>query len=106
MSRGGHRKGSSSAAVEQLADVVPMVQILDIPVPQMGEQLVATLKHPDKPIPRAGYRSAQDLVVIPSFSHASISHGALGAADGGAVGGGADCRVFFLAPAADCRADY
>ena len=26
--------------MEQLADVVPMVQILDIPVPQMVEQLV------------------------------------------------------------------
>ena len=39
---------------------------------------------------RAGYRSAQDLVVIPSFSQ-----GAQGAADGGAVGGSPDCRVFF-----------
>ena len=49
---------------------------------------------------RAGYRRAQDLLVIPSFSQ-----GAQGAADGGAVGGCADCRVFFLS-AADCRADH
>ena len=37
--------------VEQLADVVPMVQILDIPVPQMADQLVASLLHLDSPIP-------------------------------------------------------
>ena len=66
--------------VEQLADVVPMVQIL-------GDQLVASLLHLDS---RAGYRSAQDLVVIPSFSQ-----GAQGAADGGAAGGSADRHVFF-----------
>ena len=96
--------------VEQLADVVPMVQILDILVPQMVDQLVGVLARFDFPVPEQVIEVpkivAQDLVVIPSFSHASISHGARGAADGGAVGGGADCRVFFLAPAADCRADY
>ena len=34
-------------AVEQLADVVPMVQILDIPVPQVVDQMVDVAKHID-----------------------------------------------------------
>ena len=42
------------------------------------------LRHTDS---QAGYRSAQDLVVIPLFSH-----GSQGAADGGAVGGSATGR--------------
>ena len=37
--------------VEHIADVVPMVQILDIPVPQMENQLVAVLSHIDSLVP-------------------------------------------------------
>ena len=48
--------------------------------------------------PRAGYRSAQDLVFTPSFSQAPDSRGA----DGGTVGGSAGIRFVCLSvPAAD-----
>ena len=50
--------------VEQLADVVPMEQILDIPVPQMGDQLVASLKHLDTPIP-------EQVTAVPKISLSS-----------------------------------
>ena len=51
---------------------------------------------------RAGYRRAQDLT-----GHYSAALGGLSAstADGGPVGGCANCRVLFFAPAASCRAD-
>ena len=52
--------------MEQLADVVPMVQILDIPVPQMEDQLVATLKHLDQPIP-------EQVVEVPKIASSSRS---------------------------------
>ena len=42
----------------------------------------------------------------PSCLRCMFSHCAHGARDGGAVGGSADCRVFFLSAAADCRADH
>ena len=68
-------------SVEHIADVVPMVQILDIPVPQVKDQLVASLKHLDKPNPE----QVDAVSKIQLFSHASP-----GAADGGVVGGSAD----------------
>ena len=40
VSRGGPQARIQQRTMEQLADVVPTVQILDIPVPQMVEQLV------------------------------------------------------------------
>ena len=43
---------------------MPMVQILDIPVPQKGDQLVATLKHLDKPIPK-------QVIEVPKISSSS-----------------------------------
>ena len=48
---------------------------------------------------QAGYRCAQDLessVVIPSLSHAQCAHDALGAPDGGTVGGSACDRFCFF----------
>ena len=51
---------------------------------------------------RAGYRSAEDL---PGQDSAALGGRSAPAADGGTVGARADCRVFFLAPAAYCRAD-
>ena len=51
---------------------------------------------------RAGYRSAEDLTGQDS---AALGGSSASAADGGTVGGCADCRVFFFAPAAYCRAD-
>ena len=52
--------------VEQLADFAPVVQILDVPVPQMVDQ-----RHSGAP---AGYRSARDIVAIPSSSRSSCSN--------------------------------
>ena len=51
---------------------------------------------------RAGYRSAEDLTGQDS---AALGGSSASAADGGTVGGCADCRVLFFAPAAYCRAD-
>ena len=50
--------------VEQLADVVPMMQILDILGPQMGYQLVASLLHLDTPIP-------EQVIEVPKISLSS-----------------------------------
>ena len=50
--------------VEQLADVVPMVQILDIPGPQGWDQLVASLLHFDTPIP-------EQVTEVPKISSSS-----------------------------------
>ena len=50
--------------VEQLTDVVRMVQILDIPVPQMRDQRVASLLHLDAPIP-------EQVVAVPKISSSS-----------------------------------
>ena len=51
---------------------------------------------------RAGYRSAEDL---PGQDSAALGGSSAPAADGGTVGGCADCRVLFFSPAAYCRAD-
>ena len=49
--------------VEQIVDAVPLVPLLDDPVPQTVEQLVDVLRFFDTLCPcfRAGYRSAEDL---------------------------------------------
>ena len=51
VSRGGHRIGVQLRTVEQLADVVPMVQVLDIPEPQGVDKLVEACRHLDLHIP-------------------------------------------------------
>ena len=43
----GPQERVQQRTLEQLADVVPMVQILDIPLPQIVDQLVASLLHLD-----------------------------------------------------------
>ena len=55
--------------VEQLADVVPMVQILDIPGPQAGDQLVEVFRDLDLPIPEqvVEVQTAEQLVEVPEF---------------------------------------
>ena len=50
--------------VEQFADVVPMVQILDIPVPQIVDELVATLLHFDMQI-------LEQIIAVPKISSSS-----------------------------------
>ena len=63
--------------VDHIADVVLMVQILDAPVPRVGEQgvdqLVEAFRHLDLLISRAGYRSAQDLVFLAVVAGAGVS---------------------------------
>ena len=61
----GAQERVQQRTVEQLADVVPMVQILDIPVPRMGYQLVASLKHLDTPIPG-------QVIAVPKISSSSF----------------------------------
>ena len=56
--------------------------------PVGGGVLAARCSHP-----LAGYRSAQDLIFIPSLSQAPC---AFRAADGGTVGGSAYDRTFFF----------
>ena len=55
--------------VVQIVDSPQVVPSLDVPVPQMENQLVEVCRQLDTHIPRAGYRSAQDLL-FPSFSQA------------------------------------
>ena len=40
--------GFSGTRVEHIVDVLPFVQILDVLVPQMGDQLVAVLRFPSR----------------------------------------------------------
>ena len=56
---------------EHTDDVLPFVQILDAPVPQMVDQLVVAFRSLDSPDGRAVYRSAQDLLSIPRWSYGS-----------------------------------
>ena len=51
--------------MEQLADVVPMVQILDIPVPQMVEQLLEVFWRLDIEVP-------EQVIEVPKISQDSI----------------------------------
>ena len=57
-------------AVEQLADFAPMVQILDVPVPQMVDQLVDILKLLDTAIP-------EQVIAVPKIPQDSIPHRAV-----------------------------
>ena len=47
--------------VEHLADLTPMVQILDVPVPQVVDQLVAVLEHCDNSV-------AEHIIEVPKIS--------------------------------------
>ena len=46
--------------VEHIADDLPFGQILDVPVPQIGNQLMDFVQKLDILTPEAGYRRAQD----------------------------------------------
>ena len=85
--------------VEHLAVLAPPVQILDVPVPQMVDNVMDALRLLDLPIGRAGYRSAHDLVFFVSFPFTFA-----GTADGGTVDGSAYRIVCCRAPAVDGRA--
>ena len=86
--------------VEHMADVCPVVQTFDAPVPQTVDQLVTALSHVDSFVP-------EQVIEVPKFFVASLSssHGSQGAADGGTAGGSADGLVLFFVFAADCGTD-
>ena len=60
VSRGGCRRRSSSAPSEQLADVAPMVQILDTPG-LLGDQVVEVLRKLDVP-------AVEQVIAVPKIS--------------------------------------
>ena len=99
----GRRSGYCSTPWSMRTSSVLFVQILDAPVPQLGEQLVHFLQVFGHAVARrAGYRRAQDL-----RRHHTAALGrprSAPSADCGTVGGSADCLVLCFAPAVDCRA--
>ena len=70
--------------MEQFGELVPMVQILDAPVPQSRDQLVDAFKHFDISVP-------EQVIEVPMIScpSSSSSSGSRRHADGGTVGGSA-----------------
>ena len=58
--------------VEQIVDTLLSVPSLDVPVPQMGNQLGGRMSAFRCPHSRAGYRSAQDFAYPPSSSQAPV----------------------------------
>ena len=82
-SRRGPQERVPRHTVEQMADIAPMVQILDAPVPQLVDKLEDVLKIVDLFVPGAGDRSAQDLKPFLSSS----SSGSSCSADSKTVGG-------------------
>ena len=85
--------------MEQLADVVPMVQILDIPVPQMVEQLADIMRFFDTLVVP---EQVIEVPKIPAF-RCPCAHRRARSAAGGTAGGSADDRIIILV-AADCGA--
>ena len=88
------RRQKPKHTMEQLADVVPMVQILDIPVPQMVEQLLEVFRLLDT-----------QMLVEQAIALRKICRALCGpcSADGGTVGGSTNDRVLLFP--AQCRAD-
>ena len=62
VSRGGPQARVQKHTIEQLADVVPMVQILDTPVPQMVEQLLEVFRLLDTQMP------VEQAIAVPKIS--------------------------------------
>ena len=85
---------------EHIVDVLPHVQILDVPLLQMGDQLVEFMQKLDTATHRAGYRSAKGL----SGPNPAALCGPASSTEGGTVGGSADCRVLLLSALA-CGAE-
>ena len=84
-------------AAAHVEDIVPYVQILDVPVPQLGDRVVDLLR---AGACRAGYRRAQDLSGPNPTAFCGLS-----SAEGRTVGGGAHDRVLLFSSTADCQAD-
>ena len=86
--------------MEQLADVVPMVQILDSPVPQMVEQLLEVFRLLDSQMP------VEQAIAVPKISLERIPQRSVDLAPQMVeqLVGSADRPDSFLS-SADCRAD-
>ena len=63
----GPQEEVQQRTVEQLADVVPMVQILDIPGPQEGDQVVVVLRKLDVP-------AVEQVIAVPLISLDRVPH--------------------------------
>ena len=62
----GRQTGVQRHIVEHLADLAPMVQILDVPVPQKGEELADILKLIDTQTP------VEQVMAVPKISNFSV----------------------------------
>ena len=60
--------------VEQFADGVPMLTLLDSPVPQKVGQLVAVLARFDLPVPEQVIEVSKDFVSTPLLAYSSSLH--------------------------------
>ena len=78
--------------VEQIVDNTLIVPSLDVPVPQLENQLVEVCQQLDISYSGAGYRSAQDLISMPSLQAPCALRGADGRTDGGS----ADDHILFF----------
>ena len=97
------RSGVPQHTVEHEDAICPFVQILDAPVPQLGEQLVHFFRSLDTQLP------VEQVVDVPKISDDSIQPRIVDCdlrcpQIVEQLGGSADSLVFCLAPAADCRA--
>ena len=98
----GPQEAVQRHTVEQLADVVPTVQVLDAPVPQMVEVgVVDFFRELDAP-------ALDELVIaVPKFFlPRSETLPASSTAESRTVGGGADDHILLFFTAADCRAAH
>ena len=84
-------------ATEHLADLAPLVQILDAPVPQVADNVMDVSRSLDSSI-------AEQFIEVPTISCSSCPSRSpmLVPQSSGTVGGSADCVVCCFAPAADC----
>ena len=74
------------------------------PVPQMGEQLPIIVQFFAAQLPVVAEPVIEVPKILQGQDSAALGGLSASAADGGPVGGCADCRVLFFAPAAYCRA--
>ena len=84
----------------QIVDILPYVQILDVPVSQMGAQVVEVLQKIDTP-------SVEQVIAVPliSLGHNPTAFCGSSSAEGRTVGGSAHDHVFHFSTAADCGAN-
>ena len=82
-----------------------IAQNLEVPVPQMGEQLPDVLQFFASFLPGVAEQVLEVPKIFLDTTPQRLGDHLRQPADGGTVGACADCRVLFFAPAAYCRAD-